>query len=429
VLATWHENSGGAGWQPLTVMLATDQAVVVVPMQNSAVLESARRRIISLDILRGLVIVIMVLDHVRDFLHISAYDFDALDPQRTTALLYTTRWVTHFCAPTFVFLAGVSAWLQHARGKSRRELSLFLLQRGLWLVVLEVTVLGFGWSFSLPFMLFLQVIWAIGWSLAALAALVWLPRLGVLAIGATIIVGHNLLDPIAPAQLGSFADLWTAVHAPGLLLFRGVPYALDLYPLLPWFGVLAFGYGLGQVFLAPPATRDRLLVSLGLAMIAAFLVLRFLNAYGNPQPWSPQADLGKSVMAFLNVQKYPPSLMYICATLGPVLTLVPLIERWRGMWARVFLTFGSVPLFFYVIHVYVAHALSIGLRVATHQSLAGQFDQLRTLVLHPQAFHGSGFSLPVVYVAWIAILAVLYPLCRWFAGVKERRRDWWLSYL
>src|ERR1700733_12471220 len=399
------------------------------PRGSTAVDGAGRQRIQSIDILRGVVIALMVLDHVRDFLHISAYDFDALDPQRTTALLYATRWVTHFCAPTFLFLAGVSAWLQRARGKSRRELSLFLLQRGLWLVVLEVTVLGFGWSFSLPFMLFLQVIWAIGWSMAALAGLVWLSRRGGLGIRAALIVGPNLLGPIASAQLGSFADLWTVVHAPGLLLFRGVPYALDLYSLLPWFGVMAFGYGLGQWFQAAPATRDGLLVSLGLAMIGAFLVLRFINAYGDPQPWAPQEDLRKSVMAFLNVQKYPPSLMFICATLGPVLTLMPLIERWRGTWARVFLTFGSVPLFFYVIHVYVAHALSIGLRVATHQSFAGQFDELRTLVLHPKALQGSGFSLPVVYVAWIAILAVLYPLCRWFAGVKERRRSWWLSYL
>jgi uncharacterized membrane protein len=396
----------------------------------TAVAAAARRkRIQSIDVLRGIVIALMVLDHVRDFLHVSAYDFDPLDPQRTTAILYATRWITHFCAPTFVFLAGVSAWLQYARGKSRRELSRFLLLRGLWLVVLELTVLGFGWSFSLPFMLFLQVIWAIGWSMAGLAALVWLPRRAVLAIGAGIIAGHNLLDPLAPARLGAFADLWTALEVPGLLRYHGVPYALDIYSLLPWFGVMAFGFGLGQVFLMPPASRDRRLVSIGLAMIAAFLILRFFNAYGNRQPWSPQAGLGKFVMAFLNVEKYPPSLMYVCATLGPVLMLIPLIERWRGAGARIFLTFGSVPLFFYVIHVYLAHALSISLRIATHQSLAGQFDQLRTLVLNPSTLHGSGFSLPIVYVVWVAMLAMLYPLCRWFGNVKQRRRDWWLSYL
>jgi uncharacterized membrane protein len=409
-------------------MSATDQAVEV-PMENSAALGSARRRIISLDILRGLVIVIMVLDHAREFLHIDATAFDPLDPVHTTPLLYATRWITNFCAPTFVFLAGASSWLQRARGKTPRELSLFLLSRGLWLVLLELTVLGFGWSFSLPFMLFLQVIWAIGWSMVGLSALVWLPRMAVLAIGVLIMLGHNLLDPITPAEWGSLANLWTALHVPGVWSHHGVPYALDAYPLLPWFALMLFGYGMGQVFLAPTTTRDRTFVTLGFAMIAAFLILRFLNLYGDPRPWSLQATLGKSVMDFLRVQKYPPSLFFVCATLGPVFVVMPLIERWRGTWARFFLLFGSVPLFAYVLHIYLAHVLSIVLRIATGQSLVGQFDEVRAMVLNPQVLGTSGFSLPVVYVAWIAIVAMLYPLCRRFAGVKQRRRDWWLSYL
>lgn len=397
------------------------------PMKNEA--GARRQRIQSIDILRGVVIALMVLDHVRDFLHVDAAQFDPLDPAHTTPLLYATRWITHFCAPAFVFLAGSSTWLQRAHGRTHRELSLFLLTRGVWLVLLELTVLGFGWSFSVPFILFLQVIWAIGWCMVGLSALVWLPRTAVLAIGVLIIVSHNLLDPIKPAQWGSFANLWIALHVLGVWSHNGVPYALLAYPLLPWFGVMLFGYGMGQVFLAPAATRDRTLFVLGLTMIAAFLLLRFFNLYGDPHPWSLQATFGKSVMAFLRVEKYPPSLLYVCATLGPIFALIPLIERWRGAWARLFLIFGSVPLFAYVLHIYLAHVLSILLRIATGQNLQGQFDQVRTFVLNPHALDGSGYSLPIVYLAWIGILALLYPLCRWFAGVKQRRRDWWLSYL
>jgi uncharacterized membrane protein len=384
---------------------------------------------VSLDLLRGLVIVFMVLDHVRDFLH--AAHFDPLDPAHTTALLYATRWITHFCAPTFVFLAGTSAWLQRARGRDTRALSLLLLTRGLWLVLLELTVLGFGWSFAIPYLLFLQVIWAIGCSMVALAACVWLPRTAVLALGVLIVVAHDLLDPISPEQLGPYAKLWMALHVQGVWSHDGAPYALLAYPVLPWFGVMLLGYGMGPVFLMPARPRDRLLVTLGIAMIAAFLLLRYFNLYGDPQPWAAQVTLGKSLMAFLRVEKYPPSLFYVCATLGPVLALVPLLERWRGGAARCFMVFGSVPLFAYVVHVYLVHAGSIVLRVLTGQTLAGQFDTLRVEITQPAGMllSASGYSLVVVYAAWIGVVLALYPLCRWFAGVKRRRRDWWLSYL
>jgi uncharacterized membrane protein len=390
---------------------------------------SMRQRIVSVDILRGLVIVLMVLDHVRDFLHVSAYDFDPLDPARTTAIVYATRWVTHFCAPTFVFLAGASAWLQHARGKGRAELARFLVTRGLWLVVLELTVLGFGWSFSLPYLLFLQVIWAIGCGMVLLAALLWLPRAAVLAVGVAIIAGHDLLDGIAPAPFSSASAGWTLLYLPGVISHAQVPLALVIYPILPWFGVMALGYALGQTFIEAPARRDRTFALLGVGMIVVFLLLRGFNLYGDPRPWAPQPTLGQSLMAFLNVQKYPPSLLYVCATLGPVLALVPLIERWRGVTARVFLTFGAVPLFLYVVHVYVVHAVAILLRLATGQSIAGLIDNVRVIVLQPQLLRDNGFSLPVVYLVWIAVLALLYLPCRWFAGVRQRGGHWWLSYL
>lgn len=371
----------------------------------------------------------MVLDHVRDFLHVDAFNFDPLDPAHTTVLLFATRWITHFCAPTFVLLAGTSAWLQRERGKTPAELARFLVTRGLWLVVLELTVISFAWSFSLPYLFMLQVIWVIGWSMVALAALVRLPRRVVLVLAVLIIAGHNLLDPLAPEQFGVFAGLWKALLIPGVRSYHGVPIAFELYALLPWLGIMLLGYALGPWFLRPPAVRDRCFLMLGAGMLGTLLVLRYFNIYGDPNHWVAQATPGQSVMDFLRVQKYPPSLLYVCATLGPVFLLMPLISRWRGRAAGFFLVFGSVPLCAYVLHLYLAHALGVVLRLADGQSTAGMFDWIRTVVLNPQVLQNSGFTLPVVYAAWIGVVLALYPLCRWYAGVRARRRDWWLSYL
>lgn len=381
----------------------------------------------ALDVLRGLVIALMALDHVRDYFHASGYAYDPLDPSKTTALLYATRWVTHFCAPTFVFLAGVSAWLQGAKGKDPARLSRFLVARGLWLVVLEVTVVAFAWSFSIPLLPHFQVIWAIGWSMVALAALVWLPARAVLFVGIGIVAGHNLLDPIKAAQLGSLSMLWEILHDGGMLLWHGAPIAVFYYPVLPWIGVMALGYGLGPIFLSP--RRDRILVPLALGLIVLFVALRAVNGYGNLQPWSAQATGGQTVMSFLNVQKYPPSLLYVCATLGPMLLLVPLFDRARGLAIDVLRTYGAVPLMAYVAHLYVMHALALAAHAAAGQSTEGMFNTIANFFLHPQVFAGTGFSLPVVYAAWIVVLAIIYPLCRWWGNVKRRRRDWWLSYL
>jgi uncharacterized membrane protein len=386
-----------------------------------------RTRVQALDILRGLVIALMALDHVRDYFHASGYAYDPLDPARTTALIYVTRWVTHFCAPTFVFLAGVSAWLQGAKGKDRAQLSRFLVTRGVWLAVLEVTVVAFGWSFSIPLLPHLQVIWAIGCSMIVLGALVWLPSAAVLAVGIAIVAGHNLLDATHAPQMGSFATLWQLLFENGMVTWNGRPVLAIYYAIVPWLGVMALGYGLGPVFLSP--RRDRVLVSLGAALMAAFVVLRFLNGYGDPLPWSAQPTPGQTAMSFFNVQKYPPSLSYVCATLGPMLLLVPLFDRARGPLVQVFRTYGAVPLMAYVAHLYVMHALAIAAHAAAGQSTAGLFNTIANFMLHPEVFGNTGFSLPVVYAAWLTVLALIYPLCRWWAGVKQRRRDWWISYL
>jgi uncharacterized membrane protein len=381
----------------------------------------------ALDVLRGFVIVLMALDHVRDYFHASGYAYDPLDFSMTTGAVYVTRWVTHFCAPTFVFLAGVSAWLQGAKGKNPSRLARFLLTRGLWLVVLEVTVVAFGWSFSIPLLPHLQVIWAIGWSMVALSALIFLPRAAVLGIGIAIVAGHNLLDPIRSSELGAWSWAWILLHEQNVLVWNGQAVILVAYPLLAWIGVLALGYGLGPIFVS--ANRDRSLVRLALGMLAVFLLLRGVNLYGDPRPWAPQAAMSDTLMDFFDVQKYPPSLLYVCVTLAPMLLLVPVFDRLRGPATAVLRTFGAVPLMAYVAHLYVMHALAIVVHAAAGQSLDGMFNTIHDFVVSPGVFAGTGFPLAVTYVAWVVVLAAIYPLCRWWGGVKQRRRDWWLSYL
>jgi uncharacterized membrane protein len=386
-----------------------------------------RSRVEAIDVLRGLVIALMALDHVRDFLHVSGYALNPLDPRQTTTLLYVTRWVTHFCAPTFVFLAGVSAWLLGARGKSTSELSRRLLARGLWLVFLELTVIGFGWAWSIPFMPFLQVIWAIGWSMVLLALCVRLPARAVLVIGAAVIAGHNLFDAVSPGDLGRFGVLWQLVRAGGVLRTPDGGAVLASYPILPWFGMMAFGYGLAWVFIA--RARDRLLHRVGGAMLLLFLVLRIVNVYGDPRPWAPRADLRSTAMAFMDVTKYPPSLQFVTATLGPVLLAFPLLARWKGPLASVLRIYGAVPLMAYLAHIYVVHTIAVVSRVATGQDAAGLKNAIYNFVLNSEAMGGTGLPLWFVYPAWIAVLAIIYPLCRWWAQVKATHQDWWLSYL
>ena len=370
----------------------------------------------------------MALDHVRDYLHESGYAYDPLDPAVTNGVLYVTRWVTHFCAPTFVFLAGVSAWLQGAKGKDPSQLARFLLTRGLWLVVLELTVVSFGWSFSIPLVTPLQVIWAIGWSMVALSVLVrFLPAGAVLALGVAIVAGHNLLDPVSGRSLGAWAPAWFVLHERGPLMWNGAIVAIVAYPLLAWFGIMALGYGLGRLFVSPH--RDRSLVKLALGMLAVFAVLRWLNLYGDPRPWIPQPTPGQTAMAFFDVQKYPPSLMYVCVTLAPMLLLVPIFDRMRGPLVSILRTFGSVPLMAYVAHLYVLHLVAIAAHGAAGHNLDGMFNTIHDIFLMPTAFAGTSFPLAVVYPAWILVLALIYPLCRWWSDVKRRRREWWLSYL
>jgi uncharacterized membrane protein len=380
-------------------------------------------RIAAIDVLRGLVIVLMALDHIRDYMHISGYGLNPLDPDQTTPLLYTTRWVTNLCAPTFVFLSGVSARLQIKRGMSRRDVSWRLFTRGLWLVVLELTVVSFAWAWSFPYVIFLQVIWAIGVSMVLLAGIIFLPRAAVLIAGAAIIIGHNALAGIDPKMFGAFAPIYQL----GFQFVIQPPWLFESYAIIPWFGIMALGYGLGSTFIAQD--RDRRLMILGAAMIALFLVLRGFNLYGNPIPWTPRTDWGGSIMSFLDVAKYPPSLHFVLATLGPVLLAFPLLARLPAPIAGFFRTYGAVPLMAYVAHVYVVHAVAYAGRLIAGQSTAGMHNTIHNFVFDPKAIGGDGLPLWSVYVGWVIVLAAIYPLCRWWAQVKRTRRDWWLSYM
>jgi uncharacterized membrane protein len=381
------------------------------------------RRLDIVDMLRGFVIALMVLDHTRDYFHVSAYSFDPTDPERTHVLLYLTRWVTHLCAPTFVFLAGVSVYLQSANGKGKPQLTRFLLTRGVWLIVLELTVVSFGLNFALPFV-FLQVIWAIGMSMILLAAVIWLPRGTAASLGVLIVAGHQLLAPIAAADLGALAPLWTLAFEFGRSPFGN---GFIAYPAIPWFGVMCLGYALGPVFLQEPARRNRTLLVLALSAIAVFLVLRAINGYGDPLSWKQYPDVAATVLSFFNVSKYPPSLLFVLITIGVATLCMLALQRLRGFPSRVLLAYGRTPLFTYVLHIYVVHLASLlvavlaGYPASYHANfLADPFRLVKA---------GWGFNLAVVYAAWLAILIAIYPAARWFAQVKRQRREWWLSYL
>jgi uncharacterized membrane protein len=375
-------------------------------------------RLSSIDVLRGLVIVIMALDHVRAYF--SDVRFDPLDPTQTNALLYTTRWITNLCAPTFILLAGVSAYLM-GRRITKGALTRSLVTRGLWLIVLECTVVTLAWTFSVRYEMgaILQVIWAIGVSMIVLGALVRLPPLVVGAIGLAICAGHNLLDWVTPEMFGSASWLWKLLHV------KAGPTGpvFIYYPLIPWVGLMAVGYALGKVYDLDSARRNQLLVAFGAGAVALFFALRFINGYGDTQPWSAQADFGRTVMAFLNVQKYPPSLDYLLITGGLALLLLVAFERVRGVFADILQTFGRVPLFFYVLHIALAHLAAglVALWMGFGTAVLGGF-----FLTIPQNW---GIGLTGVYAAWLFVVATLYPACLWFADLKDRRKDWWLYYL
>lgn len=408
---------------------------------TSETTKTTRQRIDSIDLLRGIVMVIMMLDHTRDFVHSQGLFGDPTNLQTTTTALFLTRWITHFCAPVFVFLAGTSAYLQWSRGKSKRELSKFLVTRGLWLIVLECTLVKLGAFFTLDyrFIGFFQVIWVIGVSMIVLAALIHLPLKVIAGFGLTMIALHNLLDrfqvqswqgPNSPVpSIG--AKLWIVLHQQGVFPIAGFPSPVVafIYPLIPWVGVMAVGYAFGALYQMEAVRRRRLLLVIGGIVTALFISMRFANYYGDSNRWSSQKNAVFTVLSFLNTTKYPPSLLFLLMTLGPAIAALAWFEGLkRGRLSNVFLSYGRVPLFFYLLQWPTAHLISVLLHWFAGKPVKWLFTSPLDLFSNPPA-QGIGFNLWVVYAAWLTGVILLYPLCKWFAGVKARRKDWWLSYL
>ncbi|MDQ2835262.1 MAG: heparan-alpha-glucosaminide N-acetyltransferase domain-containing protein [Acidobacteriota bacterium] len=385
-------------------------------------------RIQSIDVLRGVLMVVMALDHSRDYF--SGATVNPSDPAHSWPALFATRWITHICAPGFILLAGTSVYLQRQR-KSAAALTRFLLTRGLWLIFIELTVVSFGWSFNIGLPIF-QVIWAIGASMIVLAGLQWLPVPAIGLFAAIVIFGEDMLDRVHAASFGRWSNVWRILHERGPLVYHRHPVAIYGYPLIPWVAVMALGFCFGTIVVQTPERRQRISALIGAASLAMFAVLRLTHGYGDPGAgWQRLGSPAYRAMSFFAVEKYPPSLHYLLGTLGVVFLLFAVadhagqharIPRLRG-WLDVY---GRVPFFFYILHIFLIHALALGLAVATRPDWRYWITPDAVFTSH---LEGWGYGLPVVYAVWLGVVLVLYPWCAWFSRLKDRRRDWWLSYL
>lgn len=387
-------------------------------------------RIASIDILRGAVMIIMALDHTRDFFHQSAIINDPLDLSTTTPDIFFTRWITHFCAPVFVFLSGVSVYLSSQK-KTKSEASLFLVKRGLWLVLVEVTVITLGLTFNLHYnFIILQVIWAIGWSMVFLGLFIRISYYAVLAAGIILFFGHNIFDHITLPAAGTtriILDLFFT--ATGSIIPLDSNHVVgDFYAILPWTGAMMLGYSIGHWFNKefPAAKRKQLLLLTGSSLIILFILLRFTGVYGNPTPWKKQDSFLYNLFAFINTTKYPPSLQYLSMTLGPACILLALLENIKAKWSGIVSVYGRVPFFYYVLHFYILHTILVILFFATGHTSAEIYNPFVPFNFRPVTF---GYGLPVVYGIWLGVVILLYLPCRWFSNYKRTHSRWWLSYL
>ena len=396
-------------------------AAAAEPAVKSGV--TKRVRIESIDVVRGVIMILMALDHTRDFFGNSG--LNPTDPATTTIPLFFTRWITHFCAPVFFLLTGTGAYLS-LRKKSKSELSWFLFTRGLWLIFLELVVVRcLGWQFNFDYhLVLLNVLWALGWAMIALSVLVYLPVSIVAAVGVVMIATHNLLDSIDSSNA-----IWSILHAaPAFILNDPGRIIFVSYALIPWVGVTAVGYSLGQIYSWPSERRKALLLPLGIGLTTAFVILRAINLYGDPLPWSTQKSAAFTVLSFLNTNKYPPSLLFLLMTLGPALVFLWAVDAGTPRWLRPALIVGKVPMFYYLLHIPLIHLLAVGICYARYGQVHWMFESPtpRRFPITPPP--GWGYSLPIVYLLWAVVVLTLYPLCRWFAGLKQRRNDAWLSY-
>lgn len=394
--------------------------VIAQPVVGPVV--TKRVRIESIDVVRGVIMILMALDHVRDFFGDSG--LNPTDPTTTTVPLFFTRWITHFCAPVFFLLTGTGAYLS-LRKKTKRELSRFLLTRGFWLIFLELVIVRcFGWQFNFDYHLtILNVLWALGWAMIVLSALVYLPAWAVGTFGGVMIATHNLLDSVDSAN-----PFWSILHSPNFIVNKPGHIVLLAYALIPWVGVTSAGYALGQIYRWETAHRKTFLLRAGVGVSLAFIVLRGVNIYGDPLPWTRQKSAVFTVLSFLNTNKYPPSLLYLLMTLGPAMLFLWAVDAGTPQWLRLALVVGKVPMFYYLLHIPLIHLVAVAVCYARYGQVHWMFESpgLRQFPITPPP--GWGYSLPIVYLIWAAVVLTLYPLCRWFAGVKRRRSDAWLSY-
>jgi len=393
------------------------------------------KRIESIDILRGIVMVIMALDHVRDFFHISAQTGDPLDIEHYNVPLYFTRWVTHFCAPIFVFLSGTSIYLQSFR-KTKKELGIFVIKRGLWLILAEWTLIAFAWTFNpyfetLPF----QVIWAIGLSMVITGLLLILntPYKLILALGILIVLGHNALDFIEDDPGFKAGLLWNLVHSG---FFKPYPiwdnhYAIIIYPFLPWTGLMFLGYCFGKLYMPTNSSEFRIkwLRVSGLALLIFFVVVRFTNLYGDPFDWTSFPTFTQTFLSFIKVHKYPPSLLYLCVTIGIGLIALSFLEHTKNKFTAIMKTFGRTAFFYYILHLYFIHIFAVIYYFATGHCLKDVWkigDNFPFLFVVP----GQGENLSIVYLIWIGLIICLFPICKWYDRYKtEHKEKWWLGYI
>ncbi|GAA3962896.1 DUF1624 domain-containing protein [Mucilaginibacter dorajii] len=389
-----------------------------------------KTRITSIDFLRGTIMIIMALDHVRDYLYSGSFLFDPLDLDKTSVALFFTRWITHFCAPIFMLLAGTSAFLM-SRKKTKTELSVFLVKRGLWLVFLELIVVNFGWNFNIAFpMLLFITIWALGISMIVLAGLIHLPKKLILVVCLLVVFGHNLLDNVHVAGNNLAGFGWAFLHDQRPF-FWGKEILLVGYPIIPLVAIMPLGYCLGELFTPEYSVekRKKILLMIGGAAILLFIVIRYLNFYGDPVKWSVQKTPFFTFLSFIKVNKYPPSLLYVLMTIGSALLFLAFTEKLQNGLVKVISVYGRVPMFYYLIHIYIIHLIAMIASVFT----PGQNWHIWILekpIWFTSDLKGYGFSLPIAYVVWIAIVVSLYPLCKRYDAYKQAHKEkWWLSYL
>lgn len=370
----------------------------------------------------------MAIDHVREFFHYDAVLHNPLDAATSTPALYFTRWITHLCAPLFVFLSGTSAYLA-GRRRTKAQFSRFLITRGLWLIFFDVVIMSLILTFDINYgMLILQVIWAIGISMVILGLLIWLPFQVTFALGLIIFFGHNLLDIGEEARKGNVGALWSLAHRAGVLPLSSDRMILILYPFLPWTGIMLLGFCLGKWFEpgADAINRRKKLVTTGLSLIVLFFVLRTINSYGDPIPRKDFDSIQSDIFSFMNVQKYPPSFMFSSITIGIGLLLLALFEKMRNRITQILSVYGRVPFFYYILHFLLIHLVCVAVFYAEGYGAKDIRTPNNIILFRPPDM---GYSLAVTYLIWLALIAFLYPLCKWYDRYKSTHSSWWLSYL